>query len=155
MPDSKSDLHDVLKREKQAKALEKERSDQAKKWTETHPNSLNPSSDSSNASDSSKSKEKSAYEKAVTICLGDIRFYFLKENEFAEKIKALYFELESELTKYSIPPNQFLEYCKDSFDRYKTINGKLPLEPMRQKSFEHVSSSIRELVRMLRAKINK
>ncbi|WP_394854573.1 LIC11177 family protein [Leptospira ellisii] len=84
----------------------------------------------------------------------DIRYYFL-EDEFRDKIAAIYNKNETHLERLGIEPKKYLDYARETFDRYKQLNKKMPLDPMNKKSWEYVEKSLNELIAKLLEKFVK
>ncbi|WP_425460661.1 LIC11177 family protein [Leptospira gomenensis] len=84
----------------------------------------------------------------------DIRYYFL-EDEFRDKIAAIYNKNEAHLERLGIEPKKYLDYARETFDRYKQLNKKMPLDPMNKKSWEYVEKSLKELIAKLLEKFVK
>ncbi|WP_061241685.1 hypothetical protein [Leptospira interrogans] len=130
----KSALFDILKREKLEKMLKR--------------------NSSSGQSQSNEKPQTSKIYKAIEDVKLDIRYYFLQD-EYVEKLASIYIKNEGPLEKLGIDPKKYLEYARDSFDRYKQLDKKMPLEPMNKKSWDHVEKSLNELITKLLEKFSK
>lgn len=161
----KSLLADILKREKLQKAfgLNNKSNNQSKipNTTEEEQSSQSPPPVENNVPQSKINKEKekvdaakqvNTYEKVASDLSLDIRFYFLKEGEYSKKFKKLYYDNKEKLDKYGIDARKFLEYCQESFDRYKKAKNMMPLDPMKPKAYDYVEKSIKELLQLFARK---
>lgn len=150
----KSALFDILKREKLEKLLKKNPSPVANAPKET-PQAQTPAADSGSEKTSNKKEAQvSKIYKAMDEVKLDIRYYFL-EDEYREKVAAIYIKNEIQLDRLGIEPRKYLDYARESFDRYKQLDKKMPLEPMNKKSWEHVEKSLNELITKLLEKFVK
>ncbi|ALO25004.1 hypothetical protein LEP1GSC137_2001 [Leptospira borgpetersenii str. Noumea 25] len=147
----KSALFDILKREKLEKIKKKDSSVKPSVPNEKLPTSENVSEKSST---DKKEIQGSKIYKAIDEVKLDIRYYFL-EDEYKEKIAAIYAKNEAQLDKLGIDPKKYLDYARESFDRYKQLDKKMPLEPMNKKSWDHVERSLNELISKLLEKFVK
>ncbi|WP_078128109.1 LIC11177 family protein [Leptospira alexanderi] len=145
----KSALFDILKREKLEKMRKKDPSAPNEKLQP--PTSENVSEKSS--TDKKEAQGSKIYKTMDEVKL-DIRYYFL-EDEYKEKIAAIYIKNEIQLDKLGVDPKKYLDYARESFDRYKQLNKKMPLEPMNKKSWDHVERSLNELISKLLEKFVK
>ncbi|MCG6162096.1 hypothetical protein, partial [Leptospira bandrabouensis] len=84
----------------------------------------------------------------------DVRYYFL-EDEYRDKIAGIYIKNEAHLDRLGIEAKKYLDYARESFDRYKQLDKKMPLEPMNKKSWDHVEKSLNELIAKLLEKFVK
>ncbi|TGK46784.1 LIC11177 family protein [Leptospira bouyouniensis] len=155
MPDEKkSSVEEVLKREKLAKDFEKEKRVSEQKAIEQAAAKL--SSQSQVSTETSKSSKfitniDIAFSQAKT----DLRFYFLNDGNYADEFKRMFVENESLFKRYGITSQKYLEYIRESFDRYKKIHDMMPLDPMKPKHFKYVEDSISELIRMFNQRFGK
>lgn len=147
----KSALFDILKREKLEKMLKKGKDPSAPNEKLQTPASENVSEKSS--ADKKEIQGSKIYKTMDEVKL-DIRYYFL-EDEYKEKIAAIYAKNEAQLDKLGVDPKKYLDYARESFDRYKQLNKKMPLEPMSKKSWDHVERSLNELISKLLEKFVK
>lgn len=85
----------------------------------------------------------------------DLRFYFLNDGTYADDFKRMFLENEPLFKRYGITSQKYLEYIRESFDRYKKIHDMMPLDPMKPKHFKYVEDSISELVRMFNQRFGK
>lgn len=92
--------------------------------------------------------------KAIDESLADLRYYFL-EGEFGDKIADLFNRNESQFDRLGITPRRFLDYARESFDRFKQLQKKMPLEPMNKKGWEYLERSLSELIGKLNEKFHK
>ncbi|WP_061250235.1 LIC11177 family protein [Leptospira alstonii] len=149
----KSALFDILKREKLEKMKKK---NSLAKLLE--PGEKPQTSPSENASEKSSAEKKeslgSKIYKAMDDVKLDIRYYFL-EDDYKEKMAAIYIKNETQLDKLGIDPKKYLDYARESFDRFKQLDKKMPLEPMNKKSWDHVEKSLNELISKLLEKFVK
>lgn len=156
--EKKSVLGDILKRERLDKMLRKDKvedgdgSGQKSKSPVSHTNQTQ-ARDINNRVKSSQAN--TSYDSALQEILLDIRYYFLKEGDYNDKFREIYFHHKIELEKYGINAKKFIEYARESFDRYKKTNDLMPLEPMKPKAYKYVESSIQDLVKMLGEKFGK
>lgn len=109
---------------------------------------------SEKSSTDKKEVQGSKIYKAIDEVKLDIRYYFL-EDEYKEKIATIYIKNEVQLDKLGVDPKKYLDYARESFDRYKQLNKKMPLEPMNKKSWDHVERSLNELISKLLEKFVK
>lgn len=147
----KSALFDILKREKLDKLLKK---DSSSKPSASKESSSAPADSPSEKTTEKKESQSSKIYKAMDDVKLDIRYYFL-EDEYREKVAAIYIKNEIQLDKLGIEPRKYLDYARESFDRYKQLDKKMPLEPMNKKSWEHVEKSLNELITKLFEKFVK
>ncbi len=150
-------VEEVLKREKLAKDFERERSEKEKKSIAQALEKI--SSESHAASNSNSSAHSTRYITSFDMALSqsrqDLRFYFLNETEYGNRLKEIFQENEALLKKYGITGRKYLEYVRESFERFKKIHGLMPLEPMKPKHFKYVEDSIQELIRMFTQRFGK
>lgn len=92
--------------------------------------------------------------KAIDESLSDLRYYFL-EGEYGDKVADLFNRNESQFDRLGITPRRFLEFARESFDRFKQLQKKMPLEPMNKKGWEYLERSLSELIGKLNEKFNK
>ncbi|MGJ4789983.1 hypothetical protein EHQ52_03200 [Leptospira koniambonensis] len=92
--------------------------------------------------------------KAIDESLSDLRYYFL-EGEYGDKVAELFNRNESQFDRLGITPRRFLEFARESFDRFKQLQKKMPLEPMNKKGWEYLERSLSELIGKLNEKFNK
>ncbi|PJZ24491.1 hypothetical protein CH352_13920 [Leptospira hartskeerlii] len=92
--------------------------------------------------------------KAIEESLSDLRYYFL-EGEYGSKIADLFNRNESQFDRLGITPRRFLEFARESFDRFKQLQKKMPLEPMNKKGWEYLERSLSELIGKLNDKFHK
>ncbi|PJZ55921.1 LIC11177 family protein [Leptospira barantonii] len=150
----KSALFDILKREKLEKLLKKNPSPVANASKENS-QAQTPAPDSGSEKTSNKKESQgSKIYKAMDEVKLDIRYYFL-EDEYREKVASIYIKNELQLDRLGIEPRKYLDYARESFDRYKQLDKKMPLEPMNKKSWEHVEKSLNELITKLLEKFVK
>lgn len=158
----KSVLSDILKREKLDKLLNRDKKvDVAKiatqaiktKTSEKESLSRTQAKDLNNQVNSSKAGM--SFEQAAKDVSIDIRYYFLKEDNYSAKFKELYLSHRDDFSRYGITAKKFIEYSRESFERYKKIQKLMPLEPMKPKGFTYVESSVNDLVKMLAQKFGK
>ncbi|AXR66147.1 LIC11177 family protein [Leptospira mayottensis] len=145
----KSALFDILKREKLEKMMKKDPSAKS-----SVPNEKASENVSEKSSTDKKEVQGSKIYKAIDEVKLDIRYYFL-EDEYKEKIATIYIKNEVQLDKLGVDPKKYLDYARESFDRYKQLNKKMPLEPMNKKSWDHVERSLNELISKLLEKFVK
>lgn len=152
--EKKSSVEEVLKREKLAKEFEKEKRSSEKKAIEQAAAKL--SSQSLETTDTAKpSKFITNIDIAFSQAKTDLRFYFLNDGNYADDFKRMFLENESLFKRYGITSQKYLEYIRESFDRYKKIHDMMPLDPMKPKHFKYVEDSISELVRMFNQRFGK
>lgn len=158
----KSVLKDILKREKLDKLLNREKKvDIAKvatqaikvKSEEKSSSSVGQAKDINNQINAAKAN--TSFDQAADDVSIDIRYYFLKEENYFAKFKELYLTHKDDFFRYGITAKKFIEYSRESFDRYKKIQKQMPLEPMKPKAFTYVQSSVNDLVKMLAQKFGK
>ncbi|EKR92779.1 LIC11177 family protein [Leptospira santarosai] len=149
----KSALFDILKREKLDKMLKRNSSAKPSVPNEK-PQTSDPENVSEKSSTDKKETQGSKIYKAMDEVKLDIRYYFL-EDEYREKIASIYIKNEVQLDKLGIDPKKYLDYARESFDRYKQLDKKMPLEPMNKKSWDHVERSLNELISKLLEKFVK
>ncbi|EKP06632.1 hypothetical protein LEP1GSC049_1693 [Leptospira kirschneri serovar Cynopteri str. 3522 CT] len=147
----KSALFDILKREKLEKMMKRNSSSEQSQENEKPQTSENVPEKSSTEK---KESQISKIYKAIEDVKLDIRYYFLQD-EYVEKLASIYIKNEGPLEKLGIDPKKYLEYARDSFDRYKQLDKKMPLEPMNKKSWDHVEKSLNELITKLLEKFSK
>ncbi|WP_036096878.1 LIC11177 family protein [Leptospira weilii] len=149
----KSALFDILKREKLEKL--KKKNSPAKLSEPNEKTQISPSETTSEKSSAEKKESQgSKIYKAIEDVKLDIRYYFLQD-EYLEKLAAIYVKNEGPLDKLGIEPKKYLDYARESFDRYKQLDKKMPLEPMNKKSWDHVEKSLNELISKLLEKFVK
>ncbi|XDD47291.1 hypothetical protein AB3N60_04175 [Leptospira sp. WS39.C2] len=155
MPDDKkSSVDEVLKREKLTKEFEKEKRISEQKAIEQAAAKL--SSQSQVSSESPKtSKFITNIDIAFSQAKADLRYYFLNDGNFADEFKRMFVENEPLFKRYGITSQKYLEYIRESFDRYKKIHDMMPLDPMKPKHFKYVEDSINELIRMFNQRFGK
>ncbi|WCL48856.1 hypothetical protein [Leptospira sp. GIMC2001] len=152
----RSVLADILKRERLDRFLKKEKKTDISKATGLiKEKSGDKPFDPKEASKGKPGKMDSNFELAVKEVAVDIRYYFLTEGEYTAKFRELYNELREDLNRYGITAKKFIDYSRESFDRYKNIQKMMPLEPMKLKGFKYVESSVRDLVKMMGQKFGK
>ncbi|TGL87759.1 hypothetical protein EHQ68_06365 [Leptospira congkakensis] len=152
--EKKSSVDEVLKREKLSKEFEKEKRSSEKKAIEQAAAKL--SAQSSETTDTVKtSKFITNIDIAFSQAKTDLRFYFLNDGTYADDFKKMFQENESLFKRYGITSQKYLEYIRESFDRYKKIHDMMPLDPMKPKHFKYVEDSIAELVRMFNQRFGK
>ncbi|EQA44038.1 hypothetical protein LEP1GSC050_1988 [Leptospira broomii serovar Hurstbridge str. 5399] len=142
----KTILSEVLKREKFQK-LEKKDKDKAPKSVIA----VRPDLDSSPKKDDGPGRK---IYKAIDESMGDLRFYFL-EGEYREKLAGLFNSHESQFDRLGISPRRFLDFARESFDRFKQLQKKMPLEPMSKKAWEYMDRSLNELIGKLNEKFSR
>ena len=139
----KSDLGDILKRERERKIVENEKAKKAK--------SIVAPKDSNVKSGSLAEWEKN-FNAGLIDSANDIRFYFVKD-EYYDKLKDLYRENFVDFEKFGISAYKFLDYARESFERFKNMKKDLPLEPMNKKSYNYIESSVLSLLAKLKDKL--
>ncbi|MDF3819346.1 hypothetical protein P3G55_05525 [Leptospira sp. 96542] len=150
----KSSVDELLKREKLTKDFEKEKVKSEKKAMELAVEKMSQANPSE--TDSSKTtKFITNIDITLSQAKTDLRFYFLNESNYSDEFKRLYSENESVFKRYGITTQKYLEYIRESFDRYKKIHKLMPLDPMKPKHFKYVEDSIAELVRMFSQRFGK
>ncbi|TGM01293.1 LIC11177 family protein [Leptospira jelokensis] len=155
MPDDKkSSVDEVLKREKLTKEFEKEKRISEQKAIEQAAAKLS-SQSQLNSEPTKTSKFITNIDIAFSQAKADLRYYFLNDGNYADEFKRLFVENESIFKRYGITSQKYLEYVRESFDRYKKIHDMMPLEPMKPKHFKYVEDSISELVRMFNQRFGK
>ncbi len=92
--------------------------------------------------------------KAMDDALSDLRYYFL-EGEYRDKVADLFNKNESQFDRLGITPRRFLDYTRESFDRFKQLQKKMPLDPMSKKGWDYLERSLLELINKLNEKFNK
>ncbi|TGL64191.1 LIC11177 family protein [Leptospira sarikeiensis] len=92
--------------------------------------------------------------KAIDESLADLRYYFL-EGEYRDKVAELFNKNEGQFDRLGITPRRFLDFARESFDRFKQLQKKMPLEPMNKKGWEYLERSLLELIGKLNEKFNK
>jgi hypothetical protein len=152
-----SSVGEVLKREKLIKDFEREKKDTEKKAITQAVEKI---SETSHPATNSNSKAHSAryitsFDMALSQSRQDLRFYFLNETDYGDRLKEIFQENEALLKKYGITGRKYLEYVRESFERFKKIHGLMPLEPMKPKHFKYVEESIQELLRMFDQRFGK
>ncbi|EIE03431.1 LIC11177 family protein [Leptospira licerasiae] len=141
----KTVLPDVLMREKLQKIALNEKAKASKIV----------GSDKANSGDSKpEDGPGSKIYKAIDESLSDLRYYFL-EGEYGSRIADLFNRNESQFDRLGITPRRFLEFARESFDRFKQLQKKMPLEPMNKKGWEYLERSLLELIGKLNEKFNK
>ncbi|TGK15331.1 LIC11177 family protein [Leptospira stimsonii] len=153
----KSALFDILKREKLEKLVKGNRNAASKAAAGTK--ETKKSAGSENLEEKTAPTEKKEGQgmkiyKAIDEVKLDIRYYFL-EDEYKEKIAGIYNKNEGHLDRLGIDPRKYLDYARETFDRFKQLNKKMPLEPMNKKSWEYVEKSLNELIAKLLEKFVK
>ncbi|GBF38620.1 hypothetical protein LPTSP1_16130 [Leptospira johnsonii] len=91
---------------------------------------------------------------AIDDSLADLRYYFL-EGEYRDKVADLFNRNESQFDRLGITPRRFLDFARESFDRFKQLQKKMPLEPMSKKGWDYLERSLLELIGKLNEKFNK
>ncbi|TGL24684.1 hypothetical protein EHQ47_01690 [Leptospira bourretii] len=152
--EKKSSVEEVLKREKLAKEFEKEKRVSEQKAIEQAAAKLSAQSPET-AEPAKSSKFITNIDIAFSQAKTDLRFYFLNDGTYAEDFKRMFQENESLFKRYGITSQKYLEYIRESFDRYKKIHDMMPLDPMKPKHFKYVEDSISELVRMFNQRFGK
>ncbi|XDD49069.1 hypothetical protein AB3N59_11585 [Leptospira sp. WS92.C1] len=153
----KSALFDVLKREKLEKLLKGNKNAKAAALSSGDVSKTIVSESVVDKSATPAEKKESAGTKifkAMDEIKLDIRYYFL-EDEYRDKIAGIYNKYEGHLDRLGIDPKKYLDYARESFDRFKQLNKKMPLEPMNKKSWEYVEKSLNELISKLVEKFVK
>ncbi|GBF42601.1 hypothetical protein EHQ96_10945 [Leptospira levettii] len=155
MPEEKkSSVDEVLKREKLAKDFEKEKRVSEQKAIEQAASKL--SSQSQVVTETSKSsKFITNIDIAFSQAKSDLRYYFLNDGNYADEFKRMFVENEAIFKRYGITSQKYMEYIRESFDRYKKIHDMMPLDPMKPKHFKYVEDSISELIRMFNQRFGK
>lgn len=143
----KSVLSDILKREKELKIQEKEKL-----------NSLNIIKEASEPQKTESIKNtpriqewEQKFNAGLIDTTNDIRFYFLQD-EYLDGFKEQYKKYYSDLEKFGISSYKFLDYARESFERFKEMKKYLPLEPMNKKSFEYSTKTLDSLLEKLVSK---
>jgi len=147
-----STMSEVLKREKLQKDHKKEQIETERKAIEAAVAKMAapiPGEKPSIASTANSRRYMSSYEVAVVQTSKDIRYYFLLEQAYASKFKEIFQSNESTFKRYAIDGPKYLEYIRESYERYKKVHSLMPLEPMKPKHFKYVVDSIHELIHML------
>lgn len=153
----KSALFDILKREKLEKLVKGNRNSASKTAAakETQKTAGSDSVEEKTAAPAEKKEgQGTKIYKAMDEIKLDIRYYFL-EDEYKEKIAGIYNKNEGHLDRLGIDPRKYLDYARETFDRFKQLNKKMPLEPMNKKSWEYVEKSLNELIVKLLEKFVK
>ncbi|PJZ54924.1 LIC11177 family protein [Leptospira adleri] len=153
----KSALFDILKREKLEKLVKGNRNSASKAAAakETQKTTGSESLEEKTAAPAEKKEgQGTKIYKAMDEIKLDIRYYFL-EDEYKEKIAGIYNKNEGHLDRLGIDPRKYLDYARETFDRFKQLNKKMPLEPMNKKSWEYVEKSLNELIVKLLEKFVK
>jgi len=151
----RSVLHDILKREKENKKLNKEKPPTVSKSIPTAKSLIDEKS-SSTQTNSAKSKPGlSAYDEAINEVASDIRFYLVRDGDYTIRFKDLYDELKLDMNKFGINARKYLDYVRESFDRFKSTHKMMPLAPMNAKAYKYVESSFRELLNKMQEKFKK
>ncbi|PJZ65754.1 hypothetical protein EHQ27_06595 [Leptospira wolffii] len=141
----KTVLPEILKREKLQKVALKEKENAARIV----------GSDKSDGSDSKKDDGPGAkIYKAMDESMSDLRYYFL-EGEYRDKVGELFNKNEAQFDRLGITPRRFLDFARESFDRFKQLQKKMPLEPMNKKGWDYLERSLLELIGKLNDKFNK
>ncbi|PJZ69024.1 hypothetical protein CH373_04065 [Leptospira perolatii] len=146
----KSLLPDILKREKLQAFLKREDNKHASHVVRVQPPLIQPVTEPEPPTVGPGSKIFRAIEESMD----DIRFYFL-EGEYRGKIAALFNENETQFDRLGITPRRFLDYARESFDRFKQLQKKMPLEPMSKKAWDYMDRSLRELIGKLNERFSK
>ncbi|WP_017862587.1 LIC11177 family protein [Leptospira interrogans] len=149
----KSALFDILKREKLEKMLKRNSSSGQSQSNEKPQTSVSENVPEKSSTEKKEPQTSKIY-KAIEDVKLDIRYCFLQD-EYVEKLASIYIKNEGPLEKLGIDPKKYLEYARDSFDRYKQLDKKMPLEPMNKKSWDHVEKSLNELITKLLEKFSK
>lgn len=143
----KSAVEEVLKRERLSRDFEKEKGVTEKKAIQSAVDIM-----SKATPENQESAKTSKFIKNIDIAFSqakaDLRYYFLNEQNYGDEFKKKFAENEEIFKKFGITSQKYLEYIRESFDRYKKIHNLMPLEPMKPKHFKYVEDSIAELVRM-------
>ncbi|EMY60391.1 LIC11177 family protein [Leptospira terpstrae] len=153
--DKKSSVEEVLKREKLAKEFEKEKRSSEQKAIEQAAAKLSEQSPETSPETAKTSKFITNIDIAFSQAKTDLRFYFLNDGTYADDFKRMFLENEPLFKRYGITSQKYLEYIRESFDRYKKIHDMMPLDPMKPKHFKYVEDSISELVRMFNQRFGK
>lgn len=153
--DKKSSVEEVLKREKLAKEFEKEKRSSEQKAIEQAAAKLSAQSPETSPETAKTSKFITNIDIAFSQAKTDLRFYFLNDGTYADDFKRMFLENEPLFKRYGITSQKYLEYIRESFDRYKKIHDMMPLDPMKPKHFKYVEDSISELVRMFNQRFGK
>lgn len=153
--DKKSSVEEVLKREKLAKEFEKEKRSSEQKAIEQAAAKLSAQSPEASPETAKASKFITNIDIAFSQAKTDLRFYFLNDGTYADDFKRMFLENEPLFKRYGITSQKYLEYIRESFDRYKKIHDMMPLDPMKPKHFKYVEDSISELVRMFNQRFGK
>lgn len=95
-------------------------------------------------------KKITPYDIALSQLKGDLRYYFLLEGDYCESFRIHFEENEPLLKKSGLTALKFLEYVRESFDRFKQTHNQMPFEPMNAKSFKHVDEATAELISKFR-----
>jgi hypothetical protein len=151
----KTVLHDILKRERENKKIQKEKTGEFGKFAGLVKSKVEEKTNNSNSTNSTKPVVATTYDDAIADVSLDIRYYFVRDGEFVSEFRTLYNELKVDMMKYGINSRKFLEYCRESFDRYKNTNKLMPLDPMKIKAYKYVEASVRDLLRMMNEKFKK
>lgn len=151
--EKKTSLEEILKREKLTKDFLKEKSSSEAKEIQKAAQAL--SNASEKQSESKQTKFITNIDYAIVQAKTDIRFYFLNEADYADAFKSMFTENESVFKRFGITTQKYLDYVRESFDRYKKIHNLLPFEPMKPKHFKYVEDSVSELIRMFNQRFDK
>ncbi|MDZ4726818.1 MAG: hypothetical protein SH817_11730 [Leptospira sp.] len=157
MADNKqSAINEVLKREKLAKDFEREKNSTENKTIQIAAQKIAEASKASpGTAPAHSARFISSFDMALSQTRQDLRYYFLNDAEYGNRLKELFQQNEAVLKRYGINGRKFLEYVRESFERYKKIHSLLPLEPMKPKYFKYVEDSILELVTMFSQQFGK
>lgn len=153
--DKKSSVEEVLKREKLAKEFEKEKRNSEQKAIEQAAAKLSAQSTETSPEIAKTSKFITNIDISFSQAKTDLRFYFLNDGTYADDFKRMFLENEPLFKRFGITSQKYLEYIRESFDRYKKIHDMMPLDPMKPKHFKYVEDSISELVRMFNQRFGK
>ncbi|MCZ8157892.1 MAG: hypothetical protein O9264_17360 [Leptospira sp.] len=149
-------VNELLKREKLTKDFEREKIESEKKAIEAAVEKISKLSQPTTGSTPTNSHRFiTSFDMALSQSKQDMRYYFLLETDYGDRLKSLFQENEALFKRYGINGSKFLEYVRESFERFKKIHGLMPLEPMKPKHFKYVEESIQELIRMFNQRFGK
>ncbi|TGK21889.1 hypothetical protein EHO61_01225 [Leptospira fluminis] len=141
----KTTLNEVLKREKFQKLAKKEQ-EKSKSVIVVRPDPPAPVK--------KEDGPGSKIYKTMDESMSDLRFYFL-EGEYRERVAELFNANEAQFDRLGITPRRFLDFARESFDRFKQLQKKMPLEPMSKKAWDYMERSLSELIGKLNDRFNK